>query len=114
MTASSDSALLAELGERLSDLRIAAGLTQAQVASRGGVSKRTVERLEAGESVQLTSLLRVLRVLNLLDGIDRLVPKPEPSPMQLLKLHGKERQRASGTPRVGEKPAKQWTWGEDQ
>ena len=45
-----DSAVLHELGERLSRRRIDAGLTQAELAHEAGVSKRSVERIEAGES----------------------------------------------------------------
>ncbi|HEX6929299.1 MAG TPA: helix-turn-helix transcriptional regulator, partial [Gammaproteobacteria bacterium] len=61
-----DQAVLAELGRRLSHRRIEAGLTQEKLARESGVSKRTVERLEAGSSVQLTSLIRLLRTLALL------------------------------------------------
>jgi hypothetical protein len=54
-------------------------------------------KIEAGESVTLVSFVRVLRALGLLDALDRLVPEPTPSPIELLKLHGRRRQRASGT-----------------
>ena len=53
--------------------------------------------MEKGESVQLTSLIRILRALNLADNVDDLVPEPRLSPMAQLKLKGKERRRASST-----------------
>ena len=44
----SDEAILSELGGRLTRVRLEQNLTQAQLAEQAGVSKRTVERLEAG------------------------------------------------------------------
>ncbi|MEQ1641960.1 MAG: helix-turn-helix transcriptional regulator, partial [Pyrinomonadaceae bacterium] len=56
-----DQALLKEIGERIAGVRLNKNFTQADLAEQAGVSKRTVERLEAGESVQITSLIRLLR-----------------------------------------------------
>src|ERR1700753_1482561 len=69
-----DSAVLHELGERLSRRRIDAGLTQAELAHEAGVSKRSVERIEAGESTDFRILLRVMRVLKLLDILEQSLP----------------------------------------
>jgi transcriptional regulator with XRE-family HTH domain len=90
-----DDAILATLGHRLARRRLDRGLTQAELALQAGVSKRTVERIEAGASAQLVSVIRVLRTLGLADRLDVLVPEAAPSPMELLKLRGKRRQRAS-------------------
>ena len=61
-----DDAVLAELGARLARWRLEKNLTQAELSDRAGVGRRTIQRLEAGESVQVTSLVRVLRVMGLL------------------------------------------------
>ncbi len=107
-----DEAILVELGERLTAARLARNLTQADLAREAGVSKRSIERMEAGQvAAQLTVLLRVCRVLGLLERFDALVPEVQPSPIAQLKLQGRSRQRASG----GRKPApakRKWTWGE--
>jgi len=108
-----DQAVLDTLGERLARRRLDLQLTQAAAAEKAGVSKRTVERMEAGASVQLSSLIRVLRVLDLMDGLEQLAPPTGPRPMDLLQLKGKARQRA---PASGgdEKPAESdWTWGSE-
>ncbi len=108
-----DDAVLQELGERLSLLRLNRGLTQAELAKEAGLSKRTVERIEAGGSTQTSSLLRALRALGLLQNIDALIPPPAPNPMDLLKLHSKQRQRASSR----KKPptvAADWVWGDSK
>jgi len=105
-----DEVILAELGERLSAARLSRDLTQAQLAETAGVSKRTVERMEAGKSAQLTSFIRILRTLGLLDGMEMLLPPAQPSPMDLLRRAGKRPQRATGK---GGAPAEPWSWGDE-
>jgi transcriptional regulator with XRE-family HTH domain len=107
-----DDAVLAAIGKRLARYRLDSQVTQAELAEQAGVSKRTVERIEAGASVQFSTVIRVLRVLDLLQGLDRLIPEPGPRPMDLLKQKGKVRQRASSR-KPSEKAPKRWTWGDE-
>lgn len=109
----SDDLILRELGTRITSARVGHNLTQADLAEKAGVSKRTVERLESGEvATQLSGFLRVCRALGLVDRFDALVAEAGPSPMDQLKLQGRKRQRASRKkPPVGHAP-KKWTWGE--
>ena len=110
-----DDAVLAELGARLARTRLERNVTQAQLAADAGVGTATVERIEAGEPVKVTSLIRVLRVLGLLEGLDRLVPEPTPSPIEQLKLHGRRRRRAAPARVAGgddEEPGP-WRWGDE-
>ncbi len=106
-----DNAVLAELGVRMTHRRVEAGYTQEELARESGVSKRTVERLEAGSSVQLTSLVRVLRTLSLLGGLDALLPPATPGPMDLLR-HGKPRRRVR-TGKRARSSRKPWQWGDE-
>lgn len=112
----SDEVILSELGRRLAQRRLARSLSQAALAAEAGMAKRTVERVEAGESVQLITLVRLCRVLDLMDGLDQWLPEMGPTPLVLLKEKkaGKGRQRASGqrnapAMKSGEKP---WAWGD--
>lgn len=109
----SDEALLRELGHRLAAVRLALNLTQASLAERAGVSKRTVERLESGEvASRLSALVRVCRALDIVDRFEALLPAPAMSPVEQLKLAGRRRERASG--RRGPSPAARgWTWGDE-
>jgi transcriptional regulator with XRE-family HTH domain len=107
-----DDAVLTEIGARLAARRVDLQLTQAAVAEQAGVAKRTLERMEAGHSSQLSSLVRVLRVLDALPGLDNLVPEIGPRPMDLLKRKGKVRQRASGK-RATKTPGKPWSWDDE-
>src|ERR1700730_5651211 len=88
-----DAAVLQELGARLERRRIDADLTQAELAEEAGVSKRTVERIEAGHSTDFVLLIRTLRALKLFDTLDQLVPDLPQSPLVLLKSRGRTRRR---------------------
>lgn len=93
--------------------RLARDLTQAQLAQQAGLSKRTVERMEAGEvATQLSSLIRVCRVLEFLDRFDQVIPEASTSPMSQLKRRAPTRQRASGSRHVAAAPRKKWAWAE--
>ena len=107
-----DDAILEELGRRLVHRRLALQITQAKCAEQAGVSKRTVERIEAGAPAQTLSLIRILRGLDLLQGLDQLIPETGPRPMDLLKLKGKQRKRASSN-RAGDPSGEAWSWGDD-
>jgi transcriptional regulator with XRE-family HTH domain len=86
-------------------------LSQAQLAEQAGISKRTLERLEAGAAAtQLSLFLRVLRQLDLLERLELLLPDPQPSPLALLEQQRATRKRAS-RPRTT-KPASTWSWGQ--
>ncbi|MBS7455703.1 helix-turn-helix transcriptional regulator [Coralloluteibacterium stylophorae] len=107
----SDSTVLRQLGDRLAALRLAQNLTQAEVAEQAGVSKRTVERLEAGATAsQLSTFLRVCRVLGLQDRLDQLVPEPTASPVAQLRQQRQTRKRASGRQEDAQAPSTTWTW----
>jgi transcriptional regulator with XRE-family HTH domain len=108
-----DEAILTEIGARIGQRRLERQLTQAQLAEQAGVAKRTVERIEAGASAQMSSLIRIFRVLELLPGLDLLLPEAQPSPMALLKNKGKIRQRASGRRRAeGVEEPQAWSWND--
>ncbi|PRB81317.1 transcriptional regulator [Pseudomonas sp. MYb185] len=110
----SDEAILAELGSRIARQRLDMGYTQAMLAEQAGVSKRTLERLEAGASTQLTSFIRILRVLGLLHGLDQLLPEQGPSPMALLRGKGKVPRRVRPAAPAGiQQPDAAWQWGDE-
>ncbi|HEV7804980.1 MAG TPA: helix-turn-helix transcriptional regulator [Solirubrobacteraceae bacterium] len=107
-----DDAVLVELGQRLTRLRLDRNLTQQQLADEAGVSRHTVLRLEDGHSVTAVALVRLLRALELLDGLELLVPQPLPSPIEQLEREGARRQRASGSRgEIGDEPSHPWRWG---
>ena len=109
-----DEAILAELGGRLAKIRLDRNLTQAELATQAGVSKRTVERLETGAvATQLSGFIRVCRVLDVIERFELLVPEPVPSPVAQLKLAGRKRQRAS-TAKPNRPTGTKWQWGPEK
>ncbi len=110
---STDKAILVEVGGRLAQVRLNKNLTQSQLAAQAGISKRTIERLESGGvATQLSGFIRVCRVLDLVERFDLLVPEPVPSPVELLRLQGRKRQRASGA-RSAKAPPRKWQWEDE-
>lgn len=110
-----DNAALNLLGQRIAQHRLEQNRTQAELSHEAGVSKRTIERLEGGESIHTTNLVRVLRVLGLLANLNELVPAPVPSPLEALRSKEKRRKRASGRSRQSpdtESESGEWTWGD--
>jgi transcriptional regulator with XRE-family HTH domain len=107
-----DNIILAEIGERVARRRLDLQLTQAAVAEQAGVAKRTLERIEAGASAQMSSIVRIFRVLDLLPGLDRMIPDVGPRPMDLLKRKGKLRQRASSR-RHSDRSDEPWSWDDE-
>jgi transcriptional regulator with XRE-family HTH domain len=108
-----DETVLAELGGRLTRIRLERNLTQLQLAKEAGVSKNTVQRLEAGAvATQLSGFIRVCRVLDVIERFDLLIPEPVPSPVAQLKMAGRKRQRAS-TAKPVKSSAKKWQWGNE-
>jgi transcriptional regulator with XRE-family HTH domain len=110
-----DMGVLHEIGDRLERRRIDSGLTQAQLAEEAGISKRTVERIEAGHSTDFVMLLRVLRVLKLFEALDQLVPDLPQSPLMLLKGRGRAPKRVGHSRRLpggtaAPKAAAPWKW----
>ncbi len=95
------------LGERLKQARLNLDMTQTEVANLAGVSRKIVISAEKGK-VQLVSLLAIMTALNLTDNIHLFLPQPEISPIQLAKLQGKKRQRASGKKGNNEEKQSQW------
>ena len=97
ITELSDRAVMTLIGERVQKERLNQNLTQQEIAEHAGIGVRTVKSLEAGERTTVDTLIRALRALGRLGTIDAFLPEPGLSPLQLAKLQGRERQRASGT-----------------
>jgi putative transcriptional regulator len=91
-----DEAILTEVGSRLKRERLNRNLTRAEIAAKAGVSIKTIQNVENGKGSTVTSLVRLMRALGIAARFDSLVPEPGLSPIELLKLQGRERKRASG------------------
>jgi transcriptional regulator with XRE-family HTH domain len=109
-----DAAVLAELGRRLARHRLERNWTQAGLAAQAGVGQATVQRAERGESVQMTSMIKLLRALGLLGGLDVAVPEAIDLPIAKLEREQRRRRRARGRSHPpAESTDQPWTWGEE-
>lgn len=91
------SALSKMVGERIRQYRLNNNKSQEDLASVAGVTRQTIARIESGKGT-LETFMAVLVALDATDNLDALLPPTPVSPIQLAKLMGKERVRAS-TPR---------------
>ena len=90
----SPSAIAKELGQRLKQARLNIDLTQVEVAEQAGVTRKAVLNAEKGK-VQLEVLVAIMGALKLTEQLNHFLPAQEISPIQLAKLQGRKRQRAS-------------------
>ena len=95
------SELEAELGRSIRARRIAAGLSQAELADRANVSVGALHHLERGKGASTRTLTRALQALGAESWIDQLAPPPPAfNPLDLLKTRTRQGQ-LSKAPRVG-------------
>ena len=92
----SDKAVLRELGRRVKQRRLAKNLSQESLAEMAGVNRMTIVNLEQGRTTTLLTFVQVLHALGSLDGLESFLPEIGPSPLQVAKMKGKKRLKASG------------------
>jgi transcriptional regulator with XRE-family HTH domain len=90
------SPVLAELGRRLARHRLERNWTQAELAREAGIGQATVQRAERGESVQMTSMVKLLRTLELLGGLNLAVPESIDLPIARLERERRKLRRRAG------------------
>jgi len=95
-TEMSDSSVLIDLGDRMKRERLNQNRTQIEVAQSSGVGLNVVKRLEDGKGCTLSNLIRILRALGKLNHLDSFLPEPGISPIELVRLSGRQRKEASG------------------
>ena len=95
LVAMADPAIVKEICASLKQMRLNKNLSQEQMAQKSGLNRVTISRMEAGRAATLLTLVQVLRALDKLDILNSFREEPVISPMQLLKLQGQQRKRAS-------------------
>lgn len=83
--------LLTAIGQDLRQLRKQAGLSQALLAQKAGISERALRNLESGQGSSLATFIGVLKALRQDSVLDALSRPAELSPMQLLRQRQHER-----------------------
>lgn len=101
---------LTELGEKIKLYRVSMGLTQQDLEEKSGVSKRSISRLEQGESVQLDNFVKIMIALNLGENIDILIPDQTKRPSYYLNKNIKGSQRVRKT----NERKNEFKWGDEE
>jgi len=89
-----DKEILQEMGGRIRTYRLQRNLSQDELARQAGVNRTTVRDIEGGKDSQLSTLVKLMRALGRLEDLNAFLPIASVSPIQLMKLQGKPRQRA--------------------
>lgn len=85
------------------------GMSQQELEDKTGVSKRSISRLEQGESVQLENLFKILVALDLGENIDLLVPDQTKRPAFYLEISADKPKRVRR-----KKEKKAFKWGDEE
>ena len=91
----SDEAILKEIGRRLKRKRLELNQSQQHLADAAGLNRTTISQIERGAPFGVLTLIQILRRLNALEALENFLPDPGISPLQLAKLKGNQRRRAS-------------------
>ncbi len=92
--AMTDSAIAEELGRRLEQIRLEANKPQKEIAYELGISEGTYRRAIKGKA-RFEVIIGIMRMLDQLGNLENLLPDQPFSPIEMLKLQGKKRQRAA-------------------
>jgi len=85
------------IGERIKKLRLEYNITQNNLAKKTGISRVSISKIENGMGVNLSSLLEIMRGLRVLENIEHLIPEPEISPIEIIKLKNKTKKKRAST-----------------
>ena len=102
----SDKAILSQLGAQLKQMRLNKNITQQQMSKIAGLSRSAISAMENDGNGSMISFVQVLRALEKLEILNHFITEAPVSPIQIAKLHGKQRQRASMKRKKHSKPYK--------
>lgn len=83
------------IGERLRLARLNKNMKQQDLARMTGLTRKVIGAAEKGR-LNVQTLASIMIALGKAQAFDALLPELPPSPIQMLKLKGKQRQRATG------------------
>jgi putative transcriptional regulator len=96
LKAQTDQVISASVGKHIQILRLKKNMSLDDVAKEAGISRQTLHLLLNHGKGTLVNLISVLRTINELERLSSLLEEIRPSPLQIIRMEGKKRQRASG------------------
>ena len=91
----SDKELIRKWGEKLKSLRIAANLSQTELAEKTGLSRSSISEIEKGRNFSIASLIAISRSLTFLNEFEFFLKEEECelTPMEIYKREKKKKKR---------------------
>ncbi|MDR1980829.1 MAG: helix-turn-helix transcriptional regulator [Tannerellaceae bacterium] len=94
---------------QLKQMRLNRNLTQGELSRLSGISRSAISDLENKGSGSMNSFVRILRALEKLEILNHFISEAPVSPIQIAKLKGKTRKRASGvSKRKSDREESEW------
>ena len=107
---SNEKSILSEIGNRIQQYRVSLNITQAEFAKKCGISLKTIARIENGDDLKMSNLIKILNEFNILDNLDSLIPEPQPDYKAMFEEKN-TRKRARPDKKKSDDT---WVWGEDK
>lgn len=104
-----EKSIIVELGNRIQQYRISLNITQAELSETCGISLKTITRIENGEDLKLSNLIKIMNVFGITENLDVLIPEPKPDYKAMFE-EKTNRKRV----RSKKKNDNNWIWGEDE
>jgi putative transcriptional regulator len=96
LRAQTDQVLAITVGARIQALRLRKNISLETVAENAAISRQTLHLLLSQGKGTLINLIAVLRAMGELERLNSLVEEVRPSPIQVIRMEGKKRRRATG------------------
>ncbi|MCU1762825.1 helix-turn-helix transcriptional regulator [Pseudomonas sp. 14P_8.1_Bac3] len=94
--AQTDQTIAKDIGRRIQAIRLKKNISLEDMAKSAGISRQTLHLLLNHGKGTFANLIAILRSINELERLSSLVEEVLPSPLQVIRMEGKKRQRASG------------------
>ena len=104
----SDKAIIRYIGKRIRQMRLNKNISQKTLSEKIGIHRVTLSKIERGQQISLLTLIQIMRGLGELQRLENIIPEDIVSPIQLAKLQGKKRKRASKQIEIPEERESEW------
>jgi len=101
-------AYVREIAERVRKYRINKGMTQSELATRSGVSLRSISRFEQGGDIQLGNLIKIMQALGLQANLEMIIPDVSNYPSYRVRKNPRQRVRSMNAQN------RKFIWGDEQ
>jgi transcriptional regulator with XRE-family HTH domain len=91
----SDIAILKYFGAQIKQMRLNKNISQARLGATAGLSRKAISDIELSGKCSMKSVVQILRALEKLEMLNIFETEVLVSPIQIAKLRGKYRNRAS-------------------